>query len=204
MRRDGFFNAATGRTTMKWTRRLALGAALRGVSRIRRPGHGRPEDRHRRRALSALRLAGCDRQVGRMGDRRRSKRVCAEMKEKCEIVATAWDGIIPALTSQADRRDHGLHAGHPEAQGGRSTSRSSTMTRRPPSSAPRMATRTSRPTTSRARRWASRSRPAMSAMPRNIWCRRRRAQNLFDAGRGQQRPRRRPPRLCAGQQLCPL
>src|SRR4029079_11082158 len=26
--------------------------------------------------------------------------VCAQMKEKCEIVETAWDGIIPALTSK--------------------------------------------------------------------------------------------------------
>lgn len=26
--------------------------------------------------------------------------LCAEIKEKCEIVATAWDGIIPALTSK--------------------------------------------------------------------------------------------------------
>ena len=25
--------------------------------------------------------------------------LCAEMKEKCEIVETAWDGIIPALTA---------------------------------------------------------------------------------------------------------
>ncbi len=26
--------------------------------------------------------------------------LCAEMKEKCEIVETAWDGIIPALTAK--------------------------------------------------------------------------------------------------------
>lgn len=26
--------------------------------------------------------------------------LCAEVKEKCEVVATAWDGIIPALTSK--------------------------------------------------------------------------------------------------------
>ena len=26
--------------------------------------------------------------------------LCAEVKEKCEIIATAWDGIIPALTSK--------------------------------------------------------------------------------------------------------
>ena len=26
--------------------------------------------------------------------------ICAEVKEKCEVVATAWDGIIPALTAK--------------------------------------------------------------------------------------------------------
>ena len=26
--------------------------------------------------------------------------VCAQMKEKCELVEVAWDGIIPALTSK--------------------------------------------------------------------------------------------------------
>ena len=29
-----------------------------------------------------------------------ARALCAEVKEKCEIVPTAWDGIIPALTSK--------------------------------------------------------------------------------------------------------
>src|SRR5439155_18206657 len=28
------------------------------------------------------------------------KAVCAQMKEKCELVEVSWDGIIPALTSK--------------------------------------------------------------------------------------------------------
>ena len=42
--------------------------------------------------------------------------VCAQMNEKCELVEVAWDGIIPALTSQADRRHLVVHVDHRRAQ----------------------------------------------------------------------------------------
>ena len=41
--------------------------------------------------------------------------LCAEVKEKCEIVATGRNH--PCTHLEADRRDRRLHAGHREAQG---------------------------------------------------------------------------------------
>lgn len=84
---------------MKWTSRIALGAAFAA-------------------SLAAVTPAMADLKIGLAAEPYPpfasqdatgkwvgwevdfAEALCAEVKEKCEIVATAWDGIIPALTSK--------------------------------------------------------------------------------------------------------
>jgi polar amino acid transport system substrate-binding protein len=85
--------------TMKWTSRLALGAAVAALLAGTSP------------AMADLKIGisaepyppfssqdATGKWVGWELDF--ADALCAEVKEKCEIVATAWDGIIPALTSK--------------------------------------------------------------------------------------------------------
>lgn len=84
---------------MKWTRRLALTAAFAALLATSAP------------AMADLKFGiaaepyppftskdASGKWVGWEVDMMNA--VCAEMKEKCEIVEVAWDGIIPALTSK--------------------------------------------------------------------------------------------------------
>ena len=41
--------------------------------------------------------------------------ICAEAKVECVLTPIPWDGLIPALTDQEDRRDHELDVDHRRA-----------------------------------------------------------------------------------------
>ncbi|MFN4144025.1 transporter substrate-binding domain-containing protein [Aestuariivirga sp.] len=84
---------------MNWTRRLALGVAAAALLATAAP------------AMADLRFGVAAEPYPPFTSKDASGKwvgweidvmdaVCAEMKEKCEVVEVAWDGIIPALTSK--------------------------------------------------------------------------------------------------------
>ena len=84
---------------MKWTSRIAIGAAFAALLASSAP------------AMADLKIGIAAEPYPPFASQDASGKwvgweidlanaLCAQINEKCEIVATAWDGIIPALTSK--------------------------------------------------------------------------------------------------------
>ena len=101
---------------MKFTRRILNGGRsdrrlwIRRSMRRPTSSSASPPSPIRRSARRTLREPGSGWEIDLMNA------VCAKMNEKCELVEVAWDGIIPALDLEADRRDLVFDVDHRRAQ----------------------------------------------------------------------------------------
>ena len=124
--------------------------------------------------------------------------VCAQMNEKCELVEVAWDGIIPAL--QAKQIDV-IWSSMSITDERKQTIDFSDMYYNTPTVIIGAKTGDLDITPEHLKGkviGVQVSTTHENYAQKYFRIRRRRGQDLQHAGRGQQRPRRRPPRLCAG------